>query len=263
MTGDRDRPPLFFPVPQALMEGGAEAAIAALASLAARDHDGLGQHAEVSARIAAMMSAMGSPVIIGSGNPEPARSDGAFSVAGVSVPGVFECADGYMIISVAFGPAFGPMTQRLARLAADEGHLLPRIADVDWSKFPGDLARGEASPADLASLVEGVRSLCGSKTKAEMGEVARRLGLLGSPIMDMKDVAESPQYRGRGLWTKVSIGERAKQIDTPARFAQFSNFTIETTRPAPALSQHTVEILGSEIGLSRLELQALFVHGII
>ena len=40
MTGDLDRPPLFFPVPQAMMEAGADAAIAALAGLIARDRDG-------------------------------------------------------------------------------------------------------------------------------------------------------------------------------------------------------------------------------
>src|SRR5258708_6355195 len=48
MTGDRDRPPLFFPVPQAMMEAGADAAIAALAGLIARGRDRLGAAACVS-----------------------------------------------------------------------------------------------------------------------------------------------------------------------------------------------------------------------
>ena len=50
ITGDPDRPPLFFPVPQAMMEAGSDAAIAALAGLAARDRDGLGQSGQVSAQ---------------------------------------------------------------------------------------------------------------------------------------------------------------------------------------------------------------------
>jgi crotonobetainyl-CoA:carnitine CoA-transferase CaiB-like acyl-CoA transferase len=41
MTGDLDRPPLYFPVPQAMMEAGADAAIATLTALAARDRDAL------------------------------------------------------------------------------------------------------------------------------------------------------------------------------------------------------------------------------
>jgi benzylsuccinate CoA-transferase BbsE subunit len=49
----------------------------------------------------------------------------------------------------------------------------------------------------------------------------------------------------------------------PSRFAQFSNFSIETRRPAPMLSEHTVEILEADLGLSRIEIQALFAHGVI
>ena len=43
MSGEPDRPPLQFPFPQAMMEAGAEAAIAVLAALNARDKDGVGQ----------------------------------------------------------------------------------------------------------------------------------------------------------------------------------------------------------------------------
>jgi hypothetical protein len=34
-------------------------------------------------------------------------------------------------------------------------------------------------------------------------------------------------------------------------------------RPAPALSQHTIDILTSELNLSLNETQALFAHGVI
>jgi benzylsuccinate CoA-transferase BbsE subunit len=120
MTGDSDRPPLFHSVPQSIMEAGAEAAIAVLGGLYARDRDHEGQIVEVSARIAAMVTALSVPVFIGSGNPEPARAETA--VAGVRVPAIYECADGFVLVTVpAFGPAFGPMTQRLAKWAADEG----------------------------------------------------------------------------------------------------------------------------------------------
>ena len=78
----------------------------------------------------------------------------------------------------------------------------------------------------------------------------------------MKDVAESAQYRERGLFTSVAVAA-GREIDVPARFAQFSNFSIETRRPAPMLSEHTVEILEADLGLSRIEIQALFAHAVI
>jgi crotonobetainyl-CoA:carnitine CoA-transferase CaiB-like acyl-CoA transferase len=259
MSGDSDRPPLFYSVPQSIMEAGAEAAIAVLGGLIAREQDNLGQTTEVSARIAAMMTAFGVPLFIGSGNAEPRRVETA--MAGVRVPNIYECADGYVLVTVAaFGPAFGPMTQRLAKWAADEGHLAPEIAQVSWGTFPRDLTQKTAKPDQLQALVDGVTSLCRNKTKSEIGAAARRLGLLAAPVMDMKDIAESPQYRERGLFAPVQIA--ARLIDAPIRFAQFSNYAIESRRPAPSLSEHTAEVL-AEVGICAPELQALFVHGVI
>jgi crotonobetainyl-CoA:carnitine CoA-transferase CaiB-like acyl-CoA transferase len=80
----------------------------------------------------------------------------------------------------------------------------------------------------------------------------------------MQDIDRSPQYAERGLWSKpVAVGPDGQTIRDPARFAQFSNYSIDIDRPAPRLSQHTVEILEADLALSRDEIQALFVHGII
>ena len=262
MTGDSDRPPLFYSVPQSIMEAGSEAAIAILAAIVAQDRGAPGQRTEVSARVAAMVSSMSLPTIVGSGNREPRRSE--TTIAGVRVPAIFACADGYFLVTVpAFGPAFGPMTQRLAKWAADEGHLAPEIAHVNWITFPQELAKKTATPDQLRALVEGVTALCRSKTKSELGATARKLGLLAAPVMDMRDIAESPQYRERGLWNSVQITPDGREIDAPGRFAQFSNFSIETKRPAPSLSQHTAEILRDYAHISPIELQALFVQGVI
>ena len=260
MTGDLDRPPLFFPVPQAMLEAGADAAIATLAALLARDRDGVGQRAEVSARIAAMMGSFGQALVPGSGNPEGKRTQGAMTIAGVQVPSVYQCADGFTLITIGFGPVFGQMTQRLAKWAAEEGRMDQRIADISWPTFISDLSARKASPSDLQALVEGLKSLARSKTKAEMAESSRKLGLLSSPVMNMKDVAEYVQYRERGLFTRVKL-DGGREIDAPARFAQFSNYSIEIKRPAPKLSEHSAGIFGTELGLSNTEIQALFVAG--
>ena len=262
MTGDLDRPPLFFPVPQAMMEAGADGAIATLAALIARDRDDVGQHADVSARIAAMMGSFGQAIVPASGNPEGKRTQGAMSIAGVQVPSVYECADGFTLITIGFGPVFGQMTQRLAKWAADEGRMDQRIAEISWPSFIGDLSARKTSPSDLQALVDGLKSLARSTTKAELAESSRKLGLLSSPVMNMKDVAEYPQYRERGLFASVSL-DAGREIDAPARFARFSNYSIEVKRPAPRLSEHSAEIFQAELGLSKTEIQALFFAGAI
>jgi crotonobetainyl-CoA:carnitine CoA-transferase CaiB-like acyl-CoA transferase len=80
--------------------------------------------------------------------------------------------------------------------------------------------------------------------------------------MNMKDVAEYVQYRERGLFTQMRV-DAGREIDAPARFAQFSNYSIEIKRPAPKLSEHSAEILEAELGLAKTEIQALFVAGAI
>ena len=264
ITGHPDRPPLFYPFPQSIMEAGAEAAIASLAALHARDSDGLGQEIEVPARLAAMMSALSVPIVVPAGNPGLQRTAARQQLAGVSLPGIFACRDGYVLISLAFGQAFGRMTQRLMQWAVEQGCLDPRLGALDWPTVPQQVEKGSLTAADIQAAVAAVSALCARHTKSEFGEAARRLGLLAAPIMDMRDVDLSPQYRERGLWSSpVSQGPDGPSVRDPARFAQFSNYTIDVTRPAPRLSQHTIEILGSDLGLSSLEIQALFVHGII
>ena len=207
-----------------------------------------------------MMGSFGQALVPGSGNPEGKRSQGAMAVAGVQVPSVYQCADGYMLITIGFGPVFGQMTQRLAQWAAETGHADSRIAGINWPSFIGDLSSRKVSPSDLQALVDGLKSLARSTTKAELAEASRRLGLLASPVMHMKDVAEYPQYRERGLFASVSL-DAGREIDAPARFAQFSNYSIEVKRPAPKLSEHSAEIFQAELGLSKTEIQALFVAG--
>ena len=134
--------------------------------------------------------------------------------------------------------------------------------EIAWTTFIADLQQKKRAPADLQALIDGIKALARSKTKSEFGAASRKLGLLASPVMTMRDIAESAQYRERGLFTKVEVAP-GREIDVPSRFAQFSNFQIESKRPAPTLSQHTVEILASDLGLSRLEIQSLFAHGVI
>src|SRR5262249_20397823 len=56
ITGDEARPALHVSIPQAYQNAGAEAAVGALIALCARERDGLGQHIDVSAQTAMMMT---------------------------------------------------------------------------------------------------------------------------------------------------------------------------------------------------------------
>lgn len=264
ITGTPERPPLFYPFPQSIMEAGAEAAIASLAALAARDADGLGQEIEVPARLAGMMSALSVPIVVPANNPELQRVPARAQLAGVGLPSIFACQDGFVLVSFAFGQAFGRLTQRLMQWAVEVGCLEARLGSVDWSTAPQQAEKGSLTAEDVRAAVAAIAALCARHTKDAFGAEARARGLLAAPLFDMRDIDRSPQYRERGLWSRpIAVAAGGRTVADPARFAQFSNYTIDVRRPAPALSQHTREILKTELGLSPAEVQALFVNGII
>jgi benzylsuccinate CoA-transferase BbsE subunit len=265
LAGEPDRPPLFFPVPQAMVEAGAEAAVAALAGLAARDRDGSGQDVALSARTAAMMSALSRAFAGFSGDKLAVRS----AVGGVGFSGprttplIYACADGYMLMSIAFGTAFAAMTTQMAKWAIDAGALAPEFGDVNWRDQHRAKASEPRQRSAVDALVCAVATLCRSKTKSELAAAARRYGFMAAPVMTMADIANDRQFRERGLFAAVEVAPDGYSIDVPARFAQYSNYRIEIKRAAPRLSEHTVEILVEELKLSLVEVQSLFVHGII
>lgn len=258
-TGDGDRQPLFIPVPQAMMETGGDAAIAALAGLLARDRDGAGQSVEVSMRVAAMMSAFSLPYFSATPEPRPTRPAGRRVVLGVEIPAFHRCSDGFVQVSVAFG-GFGGITKRMVEWLVQEGALDAALLDVDWSRFPS-APEPTKDAQRLQALVTGLQEAIGSRTKSQVGLAARAHGFFAAPLMDMSDIASFDQYAQRGLWARQAIAP-GLSIDAPARFAQFSGFSVEQRLPAPALSEHTSEVL-AEIGVSAHEARALFAHRII
>src|SRR5260370_27888790 len=163
-----------------------------------------------------MMRAFGQGLVPGPGHSKPKRTQGAMVIAGVQVPSVYECSDGFALITIGFGPVFGQMTQRLAKWAAEEGHVDPRIAELSWPTFISDLSARKTSPSDLQELVDGLKSLARSKTKSVLAESSRRLGLLASPGMNMQDVAGYEQYRERGLFAPVRL-QAGRGIHSPHR----------------------------------------------
>ena len=239
VTGDQDRKPIIFPVPQSQMHAGAEAAIACLAALAARDADGLGQAAMVSARTASMFAAFSQPLIVGARGESTA---GAVAVARrpqLPIPTIWACSDGYVVISIMPGPAFPKSTTGLAHWVRDLGLLDDETAGRDWARLPDDGSKEGPSSTDFMALVAAVEVACVTVSKADLQRIARERGFFLAPIRDMADIAGAENFRERGIFLPVAVEAGGPSREVPLRFATFSNFAIECRRAAPSLSEHT------------------------
>ncbi|MEM5585767.1 CaiB/BaiF CoA-transferase family protein [Roseibium sp. AS2] len=147
---------------------------------------------------------------------------------------VFPAKDGHLIIAVGNDGQF-------RRLCAVLG--LPELADVP--KFATNAAR-------VAARSELVPHLCAeteTRTRDDLLQALELEGVPAGPINSVEDVFDDAQVRHRGMKvdlpaTGVANGSVAS-VRTPIRFA---NAELVLDRAAPALGEHTAEIL-AELGL--------------
>ena len=100
-------------IPQAYLNAGAEAAVGALIALCARERDGLGQHIDVSAQTAMMMTTQFMVLATGWNDRPAERVGGGLKVGKIRTRFVYPCKDGYVNVTFLFGAVFGPTTRRL------------------------------------------------------------------------------------------------------------------------------------------------------
>lgn len=253
-NGLTDSPPLHFPVPQAMMETGGDAAIGTLAALLAQPTAG-GQRVDVVARVSTTFSAFEKVVTASDHKPHRRKEVAGLMLKGLPpIPMSFDCSDGILLVTIAPVPSFRLMMQRLGNWTIEHGEMDPAFADHDWV--------AEALPGGrLEKLIEAVRRTCASLPWRAVVDDSRSGGFMAAPIMSMADIAHFDQFHERGLFATTTMN--GTPVDLPIRFAQFENYEIAIRRPAPRLGQHNAEVLGDMLGLAPLERQALFAKGAI
>jgi len=259
-TGEEDRAPITLPVAQPMMEIGGELAIGAVAAFLAKEQTGEGQRVGVSARIAALMSALSLPYWAWSPSAVARFRGTSMTIADVTIPHAYPCKDGYTLVSIPFGGFVGA-TERLVEFIVERGFGPQSLADIDWAGFLKAYAAGETTNEPLATLVEAARAFAAASTKMEIVDAAQKYRFFAAPLMEMPDVAAFDQFAERGLWSTLTRDD-GTQLQIPAQFAQISDYAIPGDRPAPRLSEHTWPVLTDQ-GLTPEEIQALFAHSII
>jgi crotonobetainyl-CoA:carnitine CoA-transferase CaiB-like acyl-CoA transferase len=242
MTGDEDRPPVHVSIPQAYLNAGAEAAVGALIALRARAFDGLGQHIDVSAQTAMMMTTAFMVLAPGWNDHPTERVGGGMKQGSLRLRFVFPCKDGHVNVTFLFGPIFGPSTRRLFEWIYEDGFCDEATRDKDWTAF--HLIDGKETLQEFARCTECLERFTLSYTKAELTEGATRRKILMVPVSNVEDLLQSEQLKAREFWTKIEHPELGRQVTYPGSFAKLSQTPIQYRRRPPLLGEHTQEILG-------------------
>lgn len=258
LAGNIKRPPLFFPVPQAIMDTGSDAVLGVLGAIAARDQDGLGQKVEISARVAAMTATFARILYGQSGDVIPTRESEAPGALATRL--TYDSIDGYVLVHIFLSGAFAALTKGLVKWLVDEGVLGEDMLAVDWTSF----AVPEPPPLDAVRQLEAaINALTSKRSKVDIMDAAREYGFVAAPVMDMNDISQFEHHRDREMFVTTETLVGGKEIEVPARFVRMSEAPIEIRRRAPMFSEHTFEILTKELAMTANEVQALFTHGVI
>jgi crotonobetainyl-CoA:carnitine CoA-transferase CaiB-like acyl-CoA transferase len=238
MQGDGDRPPVPVGFPQAAFHAGAQAAADVCVALVEREHSGLGQHLDVSMQAAVvwtLMNATGYPPNVGddpptggANRPRPLPSP----IPGVTIPKIWECADGYLTVTLVGGRVGrGPMGSAMS-WAEHDGVLPTELCGLDWSGWPLNAVSGQF-PAELAQrAIDAIGECFRRHTQHELMQMGTDAGMLLAPVLPIDHVLTDPQLQSRNYWVTV---DGRTQPGLPVRL---SGTPLRGPERPPRLAEH-------------------------
>ena len=245
VTGTEQSGPVKVGVPVLDIGSGLAAATAILAALLARTADGARPHVVSSSLLEFALSCFTSyaadvletgtaPGLLGNDSPQFAPY------------GVFRCQDGAIALA---GAGSEQLWQRLCEVLGRPGWA----ADPRFASNAGRLRhRGE-----LAAEIEQVLGTAGT---AHWQRVLDEAGIPASPVRPPGDALTSPQAAALGMLHSAATpdGHPYQTVRPPLSVGGPARYS----RGAPALGQHTAEVLG-EFGLPGVTVDDLLARGIV
>ena len=240
VTGSAAQPPMGTALQQMEITAARNGAVAVMAALMRREQSEQGTHIDVSTMEAAVSTPSGliHPYTYTGRNPHRGGSDGNV-MDGMHLP----TRDGEVTLTTA-GTGGRPM-QAWAEFLEEPGLLDPRFATRS-----GRMEHLE----DLHALVA---PRLAQWTNLDLMRETMARGLVVGLVQTPTQVVESPHLEERGFFVELDHPDAGPlKYPGPGFFIDGEN-TMETSRPAPRLGEHNVEILGGELGLSLRELGLL------
>ena len=244
-TGDPQGPPTMVGEAVSDVVAGLFASWAILAALHQTGRTGQGQHVDV-AMFDTTLSFLATSVARYSFTGQPARRVG--NRHPLSAPfGVYRALDGHFALAVL-------NTKLFTALATAMGQ-------PDWGaqeRYSSDEQRSLLEP-ELRGVIE---AWAGGHTVNDVVALLERAGVPAAPIWNIAQALESPQAVARGLLQPLD-DERLPGLRVPVQPVQFGGSQRSRPARAPALGQHTDDILGRLLGLATEQLAELRAAGVM
>jgi benzylsuccinate CoA-transferase BbsE subunit len=261
LSGDPDRPPVRFGVPQSSLNGALEAAAGVMIALYYRDSTGKGQHVDVS-----MQQGMGYALVqtipFWFLDKKVLERSGHFRVGLTSHTRqrqTWPCKDG-MVNFVIYGGLPGSRVNRaLVDWMYEEGMCPDYLKNIDfntWDVF-------NITQEGWEEIESPVGKFFLTHTKAELLEEGAKRKCPICPVSSPSEVVNSLQLKAREFWINVEHPELGTTLKYPGFFGKLSETPCKIYRRPPLIGEHNMEVYKDILGLSEEEIVMLKQANII
>lgn len=232
------------PTPSALwgpdVMTGYQAVIGILAAIEARHNSGLGQHVEVDMLSVVMDCQLQEIVTYLNTGSKPTRSQQKGAHASIPAPyGVYQTKDSWMILSMI---------------------PLPLLGEILEDKFLQSLSEPNDGQEFRDKIYEIVREKFITKNTEEWIQICESRGAWCGPVYDYESLVNDEHVIASNyIWEQPQIhGKSAKTVRPPIKLSDNPTSII---RGAPALGEHSREILIDLLGFNEKEFEKLVSSG--
>ena len=229
-------------------------AVAALLAVTEAELDGQGQHVDISMQESVTLALENAAQTYDLEGTIRKRPLGDQRFAGY---GLFPCQDGYIFLG-SRGIGTSPAWTRSLQWFKDEGmEGVDRLFGPEWSDM-NYLKSDEAREVFGELFIPWARA----HGKAWLYGEGQKRGIPLAPVSTPADLLENPQLRARGHFVPFTHPLLRQAADMPGAPYVLSGTPWKVRCPAPALGQHTGEVLG-EIGIAADEVARLYAAGVV
>ena len=245
LQGHPDRPPVRLSVPQAWLHASAEAAVGALTAHARMIGTGEAQFVDVSAQTAMVWTMLKAMVADAMQGFDFIRAGSALETGSVTIRLVYECADGYVVLS-----PIGGALPMLIQWCVQDG-LVPEgwLGDEDWPMYQIKLIQGQPVAHTLDEILDPISRFLLDKPKNQLLERSLREGVSIAPLSTIEELTRFQQLEERGYWLTAPL-PNGQEVEVPGLFARLTQTPMDVRRWAPRLGEHNNQVLGGMLGYS-------------
>jgi len=249
LTGPEEGAPHRVGVPIVDLTTGLNAVIGTLAALRTAERDGIGQHVDISLfdTHLAWLGNVGSNALI-SGEPSPRLGNAHPNVAPYQP---YPCADGWILLAVGNDGQF----ERLIELSDFALLRGDREGDPAWTTNNGRVR-------DRVRLAEALSAIFVRRPRDEWMTMLKKVRVPCGPILRPDEALSHPQTAAAGMLATMHHAT-AGPFQAVASPYHLDRTPVTEYQAPPTLGADTDAVLGSELGLTPLEIADLRATGAI